>query len=137
MIIEGAAIGAILVMRLYPELPAARWLYEVLVARPAAWTRRHLIFAALMIGLMFAGGEFVMIAGGADLAMVMAWDMALAFDVFVAVWTAAAVGRVRGAAAYLVARWRGARPRSVRSRQRTLRRDAGNDDEPAADRIAA
>lgn len=135
--ITEVTIGVMLVMKLFPETPAARLLHLQLVEKPAAWTRRQLIYAALLVGLCFAGGEFVMLAGGADMAMLMAWDMAFAFDVMIAAWTAATMGRLRVMRDYVAVRWRGVRPRSRAVRTRVRKPSADNDDEPGLVALAA
>ncbi len=135
MIIEGVAIGCMLIMKLFPKTPAAQALHRAFVEQPAAWTRRHLIFACVLIGLIFSGNQFIMLAG-MDFAVLLAWDSALAIDAAIAAWTAASLGRLDALRRALTARWRavrcrGARARAVRSRVRATRRDAANDDEPA------
>lgn len=139
MVIEGVAIGCMLVMKLFPDIPAAKLLHRAFVEQPAAWTRRHLIFACVLLGLLFSGNQFVMLAG-MDFAMLLAWDSALAIDAAIAAWTAASLGRLAAMRNYWLAKWRGgrgraARPRAVRSRVRALRKD--NDDEPGLFAMAA
>lgn len=141
MVIEGVAIGVLLVMRLFPKIPAARLLHHAFVEQPAAWTRRHVIFACVLLGLLFSGNQFIMLAG-MDFAMLLAWDSALAIDAAIAAWTAASLSRFGEIRNQVLTRWRavrarGARSRSVRSRVRATRRDIANDDEPALAALAA
>jgi hypothetical protein len=88
---------ATLVMRLFPQTPAARWLHLHLVELPLALTarleRKHILF--LIVGV--AAAQPLMMMGAADLAMIAAWDMALYVDVAVAAYAAAALARTRGA----------------------------------------
>ena len=139
MVIEGVAIGVLLVMKLFPEIPAARLLHHAFVEQPAAWTRRHLIFACVLLGLLFSGNQFIMLAG-MDFAVLLAWDSALAIDAAIAAWTAASLGRLAAIRGQVMAKWRGlrgrqARPRSVRTRSQTP--SADNDDEPGLVDLAA
>lgn len=141
MIIEGVAIGVMLVMKLFPKLPAAQALHRAFVEQPAAWTRRDLIFACVLVGLLFSGNQFIMLAG-MDFAVLLAWDSALAIDAAIAAWTAASLARFEAMRNLVVAKWRaargrGARARTMRSRVRAERRPPANDDEPGLVALAA
>jgi hypothetical protein len=141
---EAVAVGIIMILKLFPDTPTARLLHTYLVERPAAWiasrTRAHVIMGLILIGLAFSGAEFVMLAGTADVAMLMAWDMAVFFDALIVSWAAASTARVGAAKQYLLSLWRGGRPR-VKARRRAVRqrraRQPSNDDEPAPGLLAA
>ena len=141
---EAVGVGVILILKLFPDTPAARLLHAWFVERPAAWlssrTRAHVIFGILVVGLAFAGREFVIIAGTADMAMLMAWDLSLFVDALIITWTAATAGRIRLVGQMLHARFRGKaapRPRARKSRTRLRKPAASNDDEPAIGTLAA
>ncbi len=128
----GFVLLVIAMMKLFPELPTSRTLHRALVEEPlariAAMGRRHLIYAAVLIGMMFAGAELVMLLGSADLMMLMAWDVSLYVDALIATWTLSAV--MRGKAAWRALARRFLRPlrRAPRSRRRrVVRRTAAND----------
>lgn len=88
---------ATLVMRLFPETPAARWLHLHMVELPLAvigkLERKHVLF--LIVGL--AAAQPLMMMGAADLAAVIAWDMAIYFDVAITAYAAAALAKTRAA----------------------------------------
>ena len=139
MIIEGVAIGVLLVMKLFPKTPAAQALHRAFVAQPAAWTRRHLIFLCVLFAFIFSGNQLLMLAGP-EFAMLLAWDSALAIDAAIAAWTAASLARFSAFGTQMLARWRsvrGRRARTPRSRARATQRGASNDDEPGRLALAA
>ena len=142
---EAVGVGIILILKLFPQTPAARLLHTYLVERPAAWlasrTRAHVIFALFIIVLAFAGREFVLVAGTADIAMVLAWDVSLFVDALIVTWTAATVARIKGWRQMLIARWQAVRlpkrPSRAARRRRSRPERPANDDEPAPGRLAA
>lgn len=141
MVIEGVAIGVMLIIKMFPKIPAARALHRAFVEQPAAWTRRHLIFVGVLLAFVFSGNQLLMLAGP-EFAMLLAWDTALTIDVAIAAWTAASLARFAAFRDRMLARWRAvrgraARSRALRSRVRSTRRDAANDDEPARVALAA
>jgi type IV secretory pathway VirB6-like protein len=125
----------ILVMKLFHETAAARWLHRCLVEVPLARASRIRRSDILFILVLLAAGQSLALLGSVDLAMLYAVDLSLYLDAAIAVSAAAAAASLR-------ARWtsvkallraplrrktrRPARPRSRRSRP--LPR-TGNDDE--------
>lgn len=133
---------ATLVMLLFPRTPAARWLHLHLVELPLAWLgkleRKHILF--LIVGL--AAAQPLMMMGAADLAAVVAWDMAIYFDVAIAAYAAAALAKSRAALHHLrsrTAHWLGrptarARPRTPsppRRRPNQAAKPSNDEDRPA------
>jgi hypothetical protein len=133
---EAAAIGVMLVLKLFPDTPAARFLHRDLVERPAAWlssrTRRHLLFVLMVVAIGFAGTEFVLLAGSADVAMLLAWDISLYVDTIIAVALASSVTRLGALRHHVASAWRAARPRRKRRAIRSGKasRKGANDDDP-------
>ena len=121
---------ALVILRLHPDIAAARWLHLNLVERPAAamqrMERHHWIALVLLLGL-----------GGAGLAAEVAWllalDSALIIDLTLAAWTLSTARGVRTGwrttdrrvlrSAAPVRRW----PRPRRS-HKSIPRPAANDD---------
>jgi hypothetical protein len=132
----------VLVMKLFPELPFARSLHQALVEAPLRAlekaTRRHLIYALVLVVMSFSAGELVMLLGSADFLLLMAWDVSLYVDALIATWTLSAALSVKTVAVRALDRVRGlARPRSPR-RRREARRAAANDaDDDGGDRTYA
>lgn len=132
--------GLIVVMKLFPTTPAARALHRAFVERPleklSAMDRRHLIFAVIALAMLSTGLEMVMLLGSTDLLMLMAWDVSLYVDAVIAVWTVAAVTRLKGAWRYALGRiaapFRAARPRTSRRRIATAHPPANDADEDGA-----
>lgn len=142
---EAIAVGIMLIMKLFPETPAAKFLHHGMVERPTAWlstrTRQHLIFGLMVVVIGFVATEFVVLAGTADLALLLAWDISLYFDAVIAVALTSSVTRLRALRHYVVSGWRGARPRRKRRaravRTGTRRGRSANDDEAAPVVLAA
>ena len=143
MILTALLALAMLVMRLFPRTPAARWLHLHMVELPLALAgrleRKHILF--LVVGI--AAAQPLMMMGAADLAMIAAWDMAIYADVAIAVYAAAALARTRAAIHHLRSRTRSwlrgrpvtrARPRTPSARRRRPEQPAkpSNDDERPA-----
>ena len=120
----------IAMMKLFPQAPAARLLHEALVEAPlrglAAMSRRHLIYGALLVTMLFAGAEMVVMLGSSDLVMLMAWDVLLYVDAVIAAWTIAAVARGKAIRQVLIGRLATPRPRAPRRRTKG-RKTAAND----------
>lgn len=118
----GMLFGLILVMKLFPETPAARAMHRGFVEAPlrklAAMTRRHVIYAVVAAGMLVSGMELIMILGSSDLLLLMAWDMSLYVDAVIATWTVAAVTRIKGFWHALKARMGGVFRRASRPRAR-------------------
>jgi len=139
MMIWGLALMAMLVMKLWPETPAGRWLHECLVERPVELAskikRRHIIFLIIGLAVMYAFAEI----GMPHLGVVMALDVSAYVDILITAMTVAAVARTRGGWAALRARFtrstavrKAPRPRSRRTRT-IVRRPASNDDDGHGD----
>jgi hypothetical protein len=81
MILTTLLALATLVMRLFPQTPAARWLHLHMVELPLALIarleRKHILFLIVAV----AAAQPLMMMGAADLAMIAAWDMAIYADV--------------------------------------------------------
>lgn len=103
----GMLFGIALVMTLFPDIPASRAMHRAFIEVPleklAVMDRRHVIFGAVAVFMMFSCAELIMILGSSDLVMLIAWDMALYVDAVIATWTLAAVTRAKGAWAFLKA----------------------------------
>jgi len=133
------ALGAILTMWRFPHIPLARWLHRWLVEAPAArMARAHpaqLFFLVIVAGVMLAGGEMILLMGGAEAAMALAWQLSLYLDAGVALAAAGALTKVRPLLALLRHRPR-QRPQAARRRRRQRVGAAptppANDDDPAA-----
>jgi hypothetical protein len=134
----GLLLLMILTMTLFPEVPAARLLHRALVEAPlralAAMSRRHLIYGAVLVAMLFAGAELIVMLGSTDLVMLMAWDVSLYVDAAIAAWTIATVARGKAAwqmlAARLIGRRGAPRPRAPRRRRdgsKTAANDADED----------
>jgi len=63
--------------------------------------RRHAIYGFVVLCMLFAGAELMMVLGSSDFLMLMAWDISIYVDAVIAVWTVAAVTRLKGFSAYL------------------------------------
>lgn len=141
MVVEGVAVGCMLIMKLFPQTPVARLLHAWFVARPAAWltsrTRRDVIFGLLVAGIMLAGTEFVLIAGTADVTVLLAWDLSLFVDALLVSWAAAASGGFNAVRRRIAGLMRRPRPRQRRARVQRRAPQPGNDDEPAPALLAA
>lgn len=116
----------------WPDLPATRPVRRLLVDKPAAWlntlTRRHLIFATLLLVIVITGGEMLAALGPLDMSLILLWDVSAFIDVGVAVTTLAASARItRGW--NLLAQWRPIRTSRPRARRRPTARKSGNDDD--------
>ncbi|HEV7660447.1 MAG TPA: hypothetical protein VGO55_11435 [Allosphingosinicella sp.] len=134
----GLMLLMILTVKLFSEVPASRLLHRTLVEAPlrglAVMSRRHLIYGAVVVAMLFAGTELIMMLGSTDLVMLMAWDVSLYVDAVIATWTIATVARGRTAwqmlAACLAGRRGTPRPRAPRRRRagsKTAANDAGED----------
>jgi hypothetical protein len=133
---------ATFVMMLFPRTPAARWLHLHMVELPLALIarleRKHILF--LLVGI--AAAQPLMMMGAADLAAVIAWDMAIYFDVAIAAYAAAALARTRAAWRHLRSRtayWirrpftraRSRAPSAPRRRPDQAPKPSNDDDRPA------
>lgn len=135
-----AILGFILwLMIVAPNVPIVRALHRHLVVLPlemsARFDRRHVLFVFAVLAMASMGLEMIALLGSADLAVLAAWDMSVAIDVAIAVWTLASVNRVRagwnavrsrvaGGAALM----RGRTRNRVRRDPAARRRVAANDD---------
>jgi hypothetical protein len=139
--LAGFVLLIILTMKLFPRMPASLLLHRALVEAPlrglAAMSRRHLIYGAVLVAMLFAGTELIMLAGSTDLVMLMAWDVSLYVDAVIATWAIATAARGKAAWQALAARVTGRRgmprPRAPRRRRegtRTAANDAGEDGGP-------
>lgn len=141
---------ATLIIRVFPDTELGKALHERMVDEPLRWLarfeRRHMLLAGVLIVLMMFGGELLLLAGSADALIGIAWSTSVYLDVVVATWTVAAVASVRGACTLIQAKSirlistiarRRVSVRAVRRARVTMQRNAENDDEPAALKIAA
>ena len=92
------ALTAMAIMRLWPEIPIARWLHLVLVEAPlrlaAGLERRHLVFLILLLVVLAAGGEMLALAGP-NIGVAIIWDVATYVDLAAAMMAAGALARTR------------------------------------------
>lgn len=139
--LAGLMLLIILAMKLFPTLPVSRMLHVALVEAPlrqlAAMGRRHLIYAAVLVGLVFAGSEVILLLGSADMVMLLAWDVSLYIDAVIATWTLSIVARGKASWQTLgtgVAEcWhRVSRPRAPRRRREGSRAANDTDDDERA-----
>jgi hypothetical protein len=97
-----AAIGALLVMALFPETVAGQALHRYLVELPvrqlARIKRRQLIFAIGVFVMVLCASEIILLAGSFDLAILYAWDASLYVDALIALSTLAATTRLKSMA---------------------------------------
>ncbi len=124
----------------YPHLPAIAALHRLTVRPFAALLnrldRRHLIFYAVALGLVLFAGEWLVMAGPLDLALLMAWDVSLYVDAVLGAALVAGVARTMPLlrfAGRLRPRARARRPR----RARPAPKPGANDDDHAAHLLIA
>jgi hypothetical protein len=141
--LAGIFVGLMLIMRVWPQTPVARFFHVHLVERPVAWAagfeRHQLLYVFALGALLLMSAEVIAIFGSAELAMVYAFDLSLYVDAALATYMAAVVSRIQTARNWLIGhvrRWthRVARPVSTKrvARQRRVRpklKIASNDDE--------
>jgi hypothetical protein len=110
----------IMVMRLCPGTPTARYLHHHCVARPVAWLgrleRRHLLFAMVTVGALLLAGEMIGMLGSADLMLAWTWDLTVYFDAAAVTVVLARVARVTPVVAIARRRLMAWFARSTRSR---------------------
>ena len=152
-LLAGLFLGAVFIIRLFPELPVARTMHRYLAELPAIWIekadRRHLIYLLISIGIVLFAGELVAMVGSLDLVLAFGWDLSLYLDILMAISALTARARIRGSLQSIRASlsWKRVRPnvsfrlgrraRASRSRQ-SLRLQDNDDDEHAREvRIAA
>lgn len=143
MMLTGLLLGAMIVLRVFPETAIARWLdTAVATAREGLGRieRRHILFLILMSIVLIAGTELLAMAGPFDMALVVLWDVSTYIDIVLT--TAVVAAATRGGAGWrtLVARFLPHRaPRARRRRRRGKRAtppSANDDDRPAFARAA-
>jgi hypothetical protein len=114
-----------LVMRLCPDTPTARYLHHHLAERPVAWfsrlDRRHLLFVLVAIGALLLAGEMIGTLGSADLMLSWTWDLAVYVDAVTLTAVVAAVAPVKPMMGIARSRLRTWLARSTRSHR--IRRD--------------
>lgn len=137
--LTGLVVFAIVLLRGFPETPAARWLDRTLVAGLRKITRTHLIFLILMSVILIAGTELLAMAGPFDMALVLVWDVSAYIDI--ALTTAVVAGASRGGAGLrvVVARFlprRSARARRSRVGTPSKAKPANDDDGPRVFAVA-
>jgi len=143
----GLFIALMLVMKLAPRSPLARWLNVALVERPlakiAAMDRRQVIMLLIVVGLSLFATEAILMLGSYDLVTLYAWDLTMYLDVMVVAYALAAVARARAGVKWFASSAarllrRGVRSRARRSRSAVRRQDrSANDDDPAPARTLA
>lgn len=130
--LAGFALLIILTMKLFPDIPASRLLHRALVEAPlrklAAMERRHWIYGAVLVAMLFAGTEMIMLLGSTDFVILMAWDVSLYVDALIATWTLAAVARSK-AAWRMILPARRPKPRARRRRRVEIGKAANDSDE--------
>ncbi|WP_066551326.1 MULTISPECIES: hypothetical protein [unclassified Sphingomonas] len=118
-------VFVMMILRLWPETPIARWLHRTLVAAPArrlsALSRQQLLFMVALVMLLPVGGELMLIFGAADALMLMAWQTAAYYDAMMATALLAGLARMRGIAAVVRSARHARSVRSSRARQRRTR----------------
>ena len=129
---------AVLIMKLWPKTPVARWLHGGLVELPLELVGRTDRKYLILVGLIMFGGQFVLILGP-ELAMIYAMNLSLYGEALIATTFASAVVRVRYvclkskrliASAGRVSSFIRTRPRPRRTRGVTLcRKTPANDDD--------
>ena len=112
------------IAKLYPETPIGKAINHMMVAWPldrlSRMSRTHVIFSLALIVMLVAGAEMIAIVGSADIAVMMAWDVALYVDITLTAITLAAVARGKGAwqalraVPHAIGRRLGVRPRQRR-----------------------
>lgn len=116
--LAGLLAVAMLIMKLFPRTPTADALTLYLVELPIRTAqrleRKHLILVAILL----CAGQSLALIGSAELALAYAVDMSIYYDLLIAAWTAAALGRLKEAR--LAFRMR--RPRRLRARPLTRAR---------------
>lgn len=128
-------VGAVVLIRLAPELPLSRWLSEWLAAKPARWllrrSRQEMIAWAIVAALIAFAGEYVLIIGGPQMAVGLAVDLAAYVDAMIAVVTLASAARVQGMTRWFKLRAMARRPRSraIRARRTKCLQAPANDSE--------
>jgi hypothetical protein len=142
MLLTGLLALATAIMRLFPETDLGRWLHLHMVELPLATIarleRKHILFLFVVIG----AAQPLMMMGAADLALVIAWDMAVYADVALAAYAAAALARTRAAWQHLRSRtayWlrrpftrtRPRAPSAPRRRPQQPAKPSNDDDRPA------
>lgn len=141
MMLTGLLLGAMIVLRVFPETAIARWLdTAVATAREGLGKieRRHILFLILMSIVLIAGTELLAMAGPFDMALVVLWDVSTYIDIVLT--TAVIATATRGGAGWrtLIARFlprRAPRARRRRGVQATPP-SANDDDRPAFARAA-
>ena len=150
-LLMGLIVGAILIMRLCPELPIARTLHRHLAEVPAIWIekadRRHLIYLLIAVGIFLFASELLATVGSMDIVLGIGWDLSLYLDILVATSIVAASVRMQETLQALrVSRsWTKLRTmssfrlgrRERTSRPRKLFKPANNDDEHAREIMIA
>lgn len=134
--VAGLLLGLIMMMKLLPDIPAAKSLHHAFVEAPLAklaeWDRRHVIYGVVAVFLALSCGQSLVMLGASDILLVMAWDIALYVDAAIASWMIAATARTKGFWQYLKLRaaglFRVARPRAPRRARIHAQRPANDSD---------
>ncbi|MBP2275112.1 hypothetical protein D9M73_109770 [compost metagenome] len=141
MMLTGLLLGAMIVLRVFPETAIARWLDTAVAAAREGLgriERRHILFLILMSIILIAGTELLAMAGPLDMALVVLWDVSTYIDIVLT--TAVVATATRGGAGWrtLIARFLPHRaPRAQRRRgKRAAPPSANDDDRPAFARAA-
>lgn len=122
----------------YPDIPFSRLLRRWLVEAPAARLARihpaQVIFLVIVAAVLVAGGEMILLMGGAEAALALSWQLSLYLDAGIAVAAAGALARLRPLLLVAVHRVR-RRPQAPRRRRTrvaaTASPPANDDDRPA------
>ena len=137
--LAGLLALAILVVRLFPETPFARFLHLWLVELPVDLARRIERRHVILVVIILCFGQTLALAGSAELAFAFAADMSLYADAALAAYLASVAVRLkamrwacRDALQRIAARLPRPRRRSPRTRPSAPRTPKpGNDDDPA------
>lgn len=141
--LTGFLLIALIAMLLAPDTPFGRLCHCELVERPVAALRRfrthHLIYAVILLPILFTGGEFIALLGPEFFAAY-ALELAIYFDAVAFTLVASALAQARGAWRQVRLVTRRVLPRARRRRRARLARPeriASNDDDPPDARLAA
>lgn len=129
--------GLLCMMWLAPELPASRWLHRRTVELPvrvlASLDRTRLLAFVVLCVLMSAGAEVLIMLGSAEMAMALAWQIAVYLDAVTLSIGATILVRAKPLLRMLAPRASSLARRSARQRRRrrAIAPSSANDDDPA------
>ena len=141
-------LAVTVLLRCCPKAPMACYLQNAVVARFCQWldglSRRHIIYAVIVVGLLLTAGELVAMLGSTDLLFAYALDLSFYADALIA--SAGLAAMARGARVALTLRKSRAarvfrRPQAARRRRSVAERaqakpPVNDDDRPPHHRAA-